>query len=206
VVANPLGLGLAIAGLRRRQPFTLVLGAGVSLVLLLALLHEDTGVHTVGPIHYSECAVALILLATAGIVRLVEWGASLSLAPSRGAALVVANTLGLGLYLAPHALSLRQQATNQVAPFAGGPTAGLHDAVVFAPPPGALYQLRPEMRASRSWVLQLPHPDPLLRDSVIYVHHDADPAAIQRAFPSRSLFFLRYGRPGEPAVRVFRFE
>ena len=46
--------------------FTRLLGLGVLTDLLLALFHTNMGLHSVGPIHYSECAVPLTVIAVHG--------------------------------------------------------------------------------------------------------------------------------------------
>ena len=39
--------------------------------LLLALAHDNTGIHMVGPIHYSEAAVALAMIGFLGTIRVL---------------------------------------------------------------------------------------------------------------------------------------
>jgi hypothetical protein len=196
---GPVGALLAWLGARRGGGPAIALASGLGMALAFALLHDNTGIHAVGPIHYSECAVPLTLLAAAGMLVLVERaGAAWDRAVP---ALLLAGyaVIGLGVFVAVQANALRRQALNQDAPFEAVRRAGIDDAIVFALPPARLYAMRPEMQWTRSWVLELPPPDPFLTDPVIYVKADADPAALRRRFPDRQLYVLVYQTDGAPA-------
>jgi hypothetical protein len=193
---GPLGFLLAAAGLRKEQPATLVLLGGVGLILLLALLHDNTGIHIIGPIHYSECAVPLTLLGALGIVRLADLLTAHALPVATPALLLCAYLVfGMSLFQLTHAASLRAQADNQAAPFDAVRAAGLHKAVVVGDAPGLLYETRKELSSTRSWVLAFPHPDPFFRDDVIYAY-PTDVPALRLRFPDRAFFRMRYPKTG----------
>src|SRR6185503_1706838 len=68
---GPLGIALVAAGVMTDR-FTRLLGLGVVTDLCLGLFHTNMGLHTVGPIHYSECAVPLTIIATHGLANLLH--------------------------------------------------------------------------------------------------------------------------------------
>lgn len=194
------------AGITRRRPASVALAAGVGASLLLALAHDVTGIHTVGPIHYSESAVPLTLLAAFGGVRLFDALERLRL-PRAGPAVLLAAYLvaALGLFDATHARSLRRQAENQDLPFAALEEAGVTDAVVLAQPPAVLSRVNPAVAREGSWVLHFPHPDPWLRDPVLFARPGTDPAALARRFPDRAVYRMHYN-PGDPPVTLERLD
>jgi hypothetical protein len=56
---GPLGAGLCLVGALVDR-FTRLLALSVVSVLALGAFHDNTGIHAVGPIHYSECVVPLV--------------------------------------------------------------------------------------------------------------------------------------------------
>lgn len=72
-VFGPAGIFLAIVG-ARRDTFSKLLLAGVVVDLCMGILHEDYGIHVVGPIHYSETTVPLIFLIVQGLQDLWRFG------------------------------------------------------------------------------------------------------------------------------------
>ncbi len=197
---GPPGLALVYLVLGRSTLST-VLAAGVGLQLLVGMFHPDTGIHLVGPIHYSECAVPLTLLAVLGLRRLWRGNAPLVLPSSKLAALTVAFLVSLVVFNGVHCLTLRDQARNQRVMFDAVERAGLHRAVVVAEPPYRLWDLRAEMSEVRAWVSTLPLPDPFLRDDVIFVHPYLSPEELGRHFPDRRLYRMTYHPEGE-SVRI----
>lgn len=173
--------------------------AALSLQLLLALFHSDTGNHLVGPIHYSEAAVPLLVLAVLGWRhlprrRLFRW-----LSPASAATLTAAYLLGIVLWSGIQSATLLDQSLVQRLHLDA--VADLEDAVVVADRPYRLWFARPEVGAVASWVADLPHPDPYLRSDVLFAYPEADLDALRRAFPERRLYRMTYSAEGEP-VRV----
>lgn len=188
------GLVLSYAGLRGAGDAGRALLSGLLLVLGLALGHGNVGIHTVGPIHYSECAVPLALLAGLGVLRALQAGRAAAILV--GAYLVVA----LGLFTAVHARSLRTHAETVRLPFAAAERQGIHDAVVVAPQAALLRTVRPDLAPLGGWVYEFPPPDPFLRDDVLWTRADSDLDELRRRFPQRKLYRMGIRREGEPLV------
>lgn len=178
-------------------------GAAMALELFLAIFHSDTGNHLVGPIHYAECAVPLLVLTVLGWRRASAWlqerGGALGVSSGTTATLVAAYLLGLVLWSFTHNGTLLDQAL--VQRYHLDAVEDLDDAIVIADRPYKLWFARPEIGGISSWVAELPHPDPYLRDRVIFAYPEADVEAIRAAFPDRKLYRMTYSRKGDP-VRV----
>src|SRR5687767_15028876 len=113
------GLPLVAIGLKRSTEVGRWLLAGVLLTLALALAHDNIGIHTVGPIHYSETAIPLSLLAALGILRLKEVWRERPGNESLFSLLVVSYLiLGLSFFTVVHWRSLRAHARAEQMPFA----------------------------------------------------------------------------------------
>jgi hypothetical protein len=129
---GPLGIVLVMAGVLVNR-FTKLLGFSVLSVLLLGLLHDDHGIHSVGPIHYSECAVPLTFISVAGLKWIAELLRTRGLdtrTPACCAALAV--LIGLGTFDAWNALALRKQAQVQQGVYGFLEESGIGNAVVLA--------------------------------------------------------------------------
>jgi len=199
---GPLGLPLSLLGLRRRDPVTTVLLAGVVLAAVSGLLHDNTGLHSVGPIHFSEAALPLLLLSLAGAREAGELLERVSAEARCGAAWLLATYLtgALLVFHVVHGGALREQAENQAGPLRAVQEAGLSDAVVVAPQAAAYWYRHPERSRWGSWVLELPPPDPWLQDPVLFARDDADLQRLRRHFPGRSFWRLRIPAPGGRAA------
>lgn len=218
--AGPLLAVLVLFALRRRAggasvsdgpPSLAVLSAAaVGLELLLALFHSDTGNHLVGPIHYAESAVPLLVLTVLGWRKASVWWRELDDAGRRGlpatstlATLLAAYVLGLVLWSGMHTGSLFDQAL--VQRYHLDAVEDLDHAIVIADRPYKLWFARPEIGAISSWVAELPHPDPYLRDDVLFAYPEADVQKLRQAFPDRKLYRMTYSSEGD-AVRVIPLE
>ncbi len=186
---GPLGIALATLGVTRREPLSVVLACGVGLDLCVALAHQYTGVHVVGPIHFSETAVPLTLLAVLGARRVLVRLGELGIARAAPAfALVTTIALGYGVFDTYHARTLRAQAEAQRQPYDAIEQQGIHHAVILV---GALGEFYLRDRTG-SWVLQFPHPDPYFRDDIVYARRTADVAALRERFPDRAIYRMLY--------------
>lgn len=218
-LAGPLGMLLAAAGVGARVDESDAadrqvsggwipgcLAAGVALQLAVALLHADTGIHSVGPIHYSEAAVPLTLLLVLGLRRLLRGELPLRLAPATASALVVGWLAAQALFVVTYLPSLHDQARVQRMPFEALERAGVTRAVVVADAPYHLWDLRPDEIETRSWVVTYPAPDPYLRDDLIFVAPTTQSGAptsveqLRRLFPTRDIVRLHYQSEGPPIV------
>ena len=110
---GPLGVILVAAGVMTDH-FTRLLGLGVLSALLLALFHTNMGLHSVGPIHYSECAVPLTVIAVHGLANLLRGARDhrFDLRPI-ASAFALALLIGLGIFNVIHALAFQEQARIQ---------------------------------------------------------------------------------------------
>src|SRR5262249_62099785 len=91
--------------------FTRLLGLGVLSNLALGLAHDNFGLHLVGPIHYSEAAVPLTVLAVHGMARIKRWCEEKAIAlPAVSGLLAGALGLGLGTFTRWQSVALQRQA------------------------------------------------------------------------------------------------
>lgn len=200
---GPAILLLALTAWRRGSTLAKLCGAAMALELVLAIFHSDTGNHLVGPIHYAECAVPLLVLTVLGWRRAASWldqnAAALRIPTgARGtlASLVAAYAVGLVLWSFTHNATLLDQALVQRVHLDA--VEDLENAIVIADRPYKLWFARPEIGGVSSWVAELPHPDPYLRGEVIFAYPEADIDAIRRAFPDRTLYRMTYSQDGDP--------
>jgi len=171
---GPLGLILVAAGVMT-DTFTRLLGLGVATALLLTLFHTNVGIHTVGPIHYSECAVPLTVIAVHGLANLVRGARAHGLDPRPLAcAFALAIVVGLGIFNVGHAFGLRDQARVQQDVYdwiERGVRASTKDqAVVLAPQFAEIWSRVPWMREVGTWVFEWRRPRLDLTEGVLIVH------------------------------------
>ena len=69
---GPPGILLTVFGTLANR-FTKLLAAGLALVLAAGCFHDNQGIHIVGPIHYSECIVPLIIIGVYGLANIKRW-------------------------------------------------------------------------------------------------------------------------------------
>ncbi|NOK18054.1 glycosyltransferase family 39 protein [Corallococcus carmarthensis] len=196
---GPLGVALVALGAAWDR-LTVLLSLAVLSLLGLGLFHDNHGIHAVGPIHYSECAPALALVAVHGLKRAVDFvrRASVSARPlllATGGALAV----GLGIFDTHHALALREQSAIHEAVATYLRDAGLGRAVVLAPQYQVVWKRVPEFRRVGSWVLEWPPPPPDASDDVLVLHDGPGHfEKLRERFPDRRFFRLKPGRAPEP--------
>ncbi len=184
---GPIGAALVWLGVSRDNPIAVALASGVGLALSITLAHEYTGVHVVGPIHFSDAPVLLTPLAVLGVQRAFAWLRQKGVEGARSAAIVAATiVLAYGAFDIFHARALESQAAVQAFPFEELARRDIHHAVVLADPIAKLYV----HHQTGSWVLQFPHPDPYLRDDIVFANADADVGALRARFPTRTLYRL----------------
>ena len=192
---GPLGLVLVAAGALTDR-FTRLLGLCVIADLCLTLFHDNSGLHIVGPIHYSECAVPLTVIATHGLARLVSGARRHAFDALRVAAtLGVALAVGLGTLTFVQAAALRRQAAVQrhvyraiereVADPGGRP------AVVLSPWFFAIVNAHPDLREIGTWVHDWRRPMVNLEDEILFLRDvPAVEPALRAQFPDRRFFRL----------------
>jgi len=171
---GPLGLILVAAGVMT-DTFTRLLGLGVVTALVLALFHTNVGIHTVGPIHYSECVVPLTVIAVHGLANLLRDARAHGLdARPLACAFVLALVVGLGIFNVAHAFTLRDQARIQRNIYGwierGVQESGAGRAVILAPQFAEIWSRVPWMREVGTWVFEWRRPRLDLTEGILIVH------------------------------------
>ncbi len=191
---------VVLGGLDRKRPILVVLGACVLGPLALCLLHDNTGVHSVGPIHLSETTVPLVILATAGVLRGFAWLGARG-RPQLPAGILVAGylALGCGIFGLQNCASLHDSAERQTVPDELLAFLNIHHAIVIADQ-YAHWAISDRNRTG-TWVLEYPHPDPFFRDDILFAKPTADRAALRAHFPDRKLYTMTYSSR-EPTIMV----
>ena len=195
---GPLGIAAVVVGFGFDR-FTRALGIGLAANLALGFLHDDSGLHIVGPIHYSESVVALAILAVHGLARArrgvqrlledVPDGPRLRRGTARVAvALGLASVIALGTFSYWHSRGLYRQAEIHERVFAAIDGLGLENAVLMAPPYAYVWQSIPEFAETGAWMFHWPHPDPQRSDRVIFVHDEGPGTSAERLAALRSEF------------------
>lgn len=190
---GPLGIALSLVGVWVDR-FTRLLGLSVVSMLALGLFHHNTGIHIVGPIHYSECAIPLAILAAHGIERFRSWLAEHRLNVAGAlSALAVAILVGSLVFNSIHLLGMRAQAAIQEDIYTHIEAAAPADqkSIVLAPHFGNIWRTFPKYADTGSWVFVWRRPRPDYSERVMILQdHPESIDAIRRAFPDRALFRL----------------
>lgn len=198
---GPLGIVLFAAGVMTDR-FTRLLGLGTVTGLGLALLHTNMGLHTVGPIHYSELAPPFTIIAVHGLLNILRRARAHRIEPGPiGSAIVVALGLGLGLFTLTHAAAMQEQAGIQATVYEWiertRPTSDAPKVVVLAPQFGATWMRLPGMARIGTWVFEWRRPHPDLHDDLLILHDlPGLDAMLRQRFPDRRLYrLLLFGGP-----------
>jgi len=192
---GPLGAAAVVFGVGKSK-LTRLLGIGVGLNLLAGLLHDNHGIHIVGPIHYSECAVPLTIIALAGLMTIKDKLARAGLsAPVFAAAVSGLLVFGMGTFIAWQSGALNHQAKIQSDIYGridGELKArGVPTAVVIAPRFADVWRNIPEFRDRGTWVFEWRRPRPDISDKYLIVQPIPDAISIFRAkFPGRPIYRL----------------
>jgi hypothetical protein len=196
------GVLLAAIGLTVSRR-TIALGIGLLLALGLALLHDDHGLHIVGPIHYSECAVPLTILSVEGLRRARDWLAERRIEWRPGmAALVLVLPLTFGTFSFWHGRFLHEQSMIHIGAYQVLDEAKQRPAVMLAPQYYEVWSRLPGLAKRGSWVFEWRRPRPDFLDEVLVVHDGPGALeAVRRTFPERHIYRLHVART-PPLVRV----
>ena len=202
---GPLGAGLCLVGALVDR-FTRLLALSVVSVLALGAFHDNTGIHAVGPIHYSECVVPLALLATHGLVEVTRRVRALGLVAVRPHA--VAATLLTALvvvnltFFSIHAWAMRESARLQVELYEAleaAVPAQARPAVVLAPEFNAVWKRNAVYEKRGTWVFEWRRPRPDLSDDVLVLADGPGlEESVRRAFPERHFFRMAPVSDGRP--------
>lgn len=199
---GPLGIVFAAIGSTANRR-AMSLGLGVLLALGLAFLHDDHGIHIVGPIHYSEAAVPLTILSVEGLRRIRDWLVERSLDWQRPlAVLLVVLPVTFGTFSFWQAHFLRDQSMTHVTLYEALEEVEERPAVLLAPPYGSVWDKIPAFQQRGSWVFEWRPPSPGLEEDVLIVHdHPGATEVVKTAFPNRHVYRMEAaGAP--PMLRV----
>lgn len=187
---GPIGAVLAAIG-SRASLFAKLLSLGVVVQLALALFHDDAGIHAVGPIHYSEVAPWLAILAAFGLKRVFEviGQHDFDARPAITAA-TVAFVVGSVLFSAWMMVQLRRQADVQAAVWEVVKSADLKEpALVLTPEFHQIFKHHPDWNRTAAWVLRWPPASPGAVDPTIFVHSETVSSGEARsAYPDRNIY------------------
>jgi hypothetical protein len=191
---GPLGLLLTMMGAAVDR-FTQLVTATVCSALALTMLHDNSGLHIVGPIHYSECAVPLSIVATFGLRNILVRCSRPVLARYAAAALFVIG-IGLPIFTAKQGLALRQQAEVQKVIFYAIERKVLRSAndraVVLAPNFAGIWSAYPQLAAIGTWVYDWPRPQLDLSDDILYLRDvEAAVPELRHLLPDRHFYRLQ---------------
>lgn len=206
-VVGPLGIFLAWWGANKDKFSTLLL-VGVVLDLAMGILHEDYGIHVVGPIHYSETTVPLIILITQGLRSLSDFCIEHKVDQRKWlafmTALVFSNMFFAGVHLSAVERSARMH--ERVYGFFDDPK--FDHSVVMANEYGTHWKAFPYFRNTGSFVFQWRrvHPGDERVHIVHYKKGDAKTLdALKKAMPDRKFYELRTLRR-EPYIEAVDFK
>ncbi len=188
---GPVGICMAIAGINRDR-FTRMLSIGIGLNLALAVFHGDYGLHIVGPIHYSETAVPLTILAVAGFDKIATFIKSQGISKSWFASLLIVFLLvSLIPFSTWHLRSLYRQASMQESVYNQFSDSSFDNSVVIAPQYYHLWATDPEHSQIRSFVFDWRRVTPDASERVVFLHdHPEVISALRTRFSDRRLFII----------------
>ena len=208
---SPLGVALLALGVAA-SPLTLLLFLGFLLRLALPLLHDVISIDNVGPIHFSEAVVPLLLIAAHGATRLWRWLRARGINPAPGFA-VGATGLCLSLLcLAVTQLAALHRQVElpariyQAVEDAVAAQPGSGRAVVLAPFFDQVAQSAPGGPLSRTdgRVYDWRKPRPDFSDDLLILHDTPGWEKLRPPFKDRRFFRLRPRPPG--SVPFFTLE
>ncbi len=198
--AGPLGVLLVVLGAPRDR-LNAALALGVLAALLLGLAHVNYGIHSVGPIHHSECVVPLTILAVSGLAHSLDRLRALRL-PTGGwtaAALSTWLLVQVGFDVA-QSVALFAQAEPQRSLYASledGIPARERPAVVLAAQFFVVWSAYPQYAERGTWVFEWRRPEPDFGDEILILRDTPDAlASVRRRFPGRPVYRLHDPRAG----------
>jgi len=199
-VMGPCALPLAILGaLSSRAPLGAV-GLGFAASIALMLAHDNIGIHTIGPIHYGDAVVHLVILVCGGLWVVARWLEPATKPGQLEAALTLVVCLGIGVCLTlPWMLQLARHGEFLDRPYQRLEQGQVENAIVIAVPSASM---RRPMDPG-SWQLMMPHADPYVEADIVFALGDANPAQLHEAYPERHIVGLSADLQGE--LHVFRY-
>lgn len=206
---GPIGVVFFACGVSATR-LSRLLSWGIALLLLLALAHDDSGLHVFGPMHYSDAIVPMIIVIVYGIRRAHH--NLQTLLPASSSHLILSFCIGMlagGL-----GLSLRQVKALHYQGAIHDSVYGMvwdkkfNHAVVIALPYETLWkqhwqQQLPTFVEIDSHLRYWPPSDPRFNDRVVFAHEGPGHLErLRRCFPDRRFYHLY----SDPEGGVFRVE
>ncbi len=183
--------------------FSKVCAYAILSVISLGLLHDDHGIHSVGPIHYSECVLLLVVICVNGLKRI--WELLPDQANFRGtfvAIICLFLSIGLTSFTGKYWKSLEKQAIMHKGIF-DFITEQHQDilkrldlpkdvpAIVVAPKYLNLWVVKQENSDTGSFVYDWPMPSPEMSEQILFVRfHDGVVEKLQKQYPNHMLLEL----------------
>lgn len=171
---------------------TKLLSIGVCIALALTMLHDDLGLHMVGPIHYSETVLLVLVVAIFGLRRFVLAANRWHIAPHELLMpIMVSVAIACGTLTLWQCRALRGQADIHATIYSMFDHASFDNSVVIGPPYYVMWQRFPYARRVGTFVFHWRHPSPTHDERVIFAHDVPGTLdALKRDFPNRK--FLRF--------------
>jgi hypothetical protein len=185
-------VSLAFVALARWRPAAVALAAGSALTLGAYAALRVPSINVVGPVHYGELAVPLLLLSASGVEQ-AALRARAALGPSAARAVLASPLACAGVaavfFWPVYAPSLRLMADVARAPYDLVEEFGVDNAVVFV-------QSLPSLEAvPGAWVYRPRNNSPDLSDRVLFVNDlGPDNARLRALLPGRRAFRMRMER------------
>ena len=203
---GPLGILLTVFGTLTNR-FTKLLAAGLALVLAAGCFHDNQGIHIVGPIHYSECIVPLIIIGTYGLANIKRWTDRKGISFGIPAAVLMGTLiLSLGLFNLWQARALHKQASIQKDIYGFIETTlkekRVKKAVVLAPQFWVVWESIPRFKEIGTWVREWKKARPDLSDRTLILYDvPKGETALRENFPDR-VFFRLATRVSPPYLKL----
>ncbi len=192
---GPVALGLAWLGARTDR-FTKALALGILCDLALGILHDDYGLHMVGPIHYSETIIPILILVIHGLNEVKNQLKAHAFEPMPWlATIITALVLSNGFFATRHLQALEKQGRIHDTIYSYFDDPKFDNSIVFGPEYGTAWRRFPEFRKTGSFVFQWRRVDPRRTERVVFMHMPRkDLSFVQKvhdAYPSRNIFVIR---------------
>jgi hypothetical protein len=186
---GPIGMPLIITGARAKGELR-VLFYSVIVSFGLAMLHDDRGLHALGPIHYSEASVLMLLLAAEGLFAAFAWFSKVELSLPAAGALAGYATFGLTIFAGGYCSAWRETNTLQRDIYDLVDQPGSSPRVVLAPPYSAIFT-NIDRHGSGTWVFSWRRVRPEANEFSILLHDSMKSRALaQTFFPDREVLVL----------------
>ncbi|QQR88952.1 MAG: hypothetical protein IPJ88_12065 [Myxococcales bacterium] len=195
---GPLLLPFFFFGAMRNR-FARLLSYGLALELFLALLHDDHGLHHLGPIHYADALVPMVIATALGLREAAELAIRHRIPRHYAAILPSAALFCFACFIGLYSGVLREQALMQrsVAMFLDDPR--LDHSVLLTPDYEEVWShLLPPPEFSGSQVRHWPPSHPELAGRIVFADDRDDMLAeLRHCFSDRDFYRLHLNASGQ---------